>query len=289
MQASPLAGDALQFDRAEPVDPAGPSDTATPVVRCNACSASPLGMYFDVSGETVCGSCKEQIERDGVPVRGALPTLRAVTYGFGAAILGAVIYYGVIAITDFEIGLVAILIGYMVGWAIRRGAGGRGGRRLQVAGIALTYFAVALAYTPLAMRDVEEEITADADAVAMVEAPGAAEPPLVNDEAVTSGLLVMDSAYVVAQAGEPGAESAVDVEVESAMTSPRAFAIIAVFVLALPLAYVFGTMPTGLISALIIGFGMHQAWRMTGATKLVISGPLRVGGAGDVPDPEPVR
>jgi hypothetical protein len=56
-----------------------------------------------------------------------------------------------------------------------------------------------------------------------------------------------------------------------------AIGIVLGFVLALPLLVVFGTMPTGLISAAIIGFGMHQAWRMTGADALVISGPYAVG------------
>ena len=36
-------------------------------------------------------------------------------------------------------------------------------------------------------------------------------------------------------------------------------------------------MPGGLITAAIIGFGMHQAWRMTAAPQLTITGPYRVG------------
>ena len=38
-------------------------------------------------------------------------------------------------------------------------------------------------------------------------------------------------------------------------------------------------LPGGLISAAIIAFGMQQAWRMTGAPQLQISGPYRIGPA----------
>ena len=51
---------------------------------------------------------------------------------------------------------------------------------------------------------------------------------------------------------------------------------ILLFVFALPVIVIFGSLPGGLISALIIGFGMHQAWRMTGARKSEITGPFKV-------------
>ena len=40
-----------------------------------------------------------------------------------------------------------------------------------------------------------------------------------------------------------------------------------------------GSMPGGIISAAIIGFGMYQAWNMTAAPVLVFEGPFKVGGA----------
>ena len=67
-----------------------------------------------------------------------MPLAIAAIFGLGAALAGAAIYYAVIAITHFEIGLVAILIGYMVGYAVRKGAGGRGGLRFQILAALLT-------------------------------------------------------------------------------------------------------------------------------------------------------
>jgi hypothetical protein len=165
----------------------------------------------------------------------------ALLFGLGAGIAGAIIYYAVIAITNFEIGIVAILIGYMVGYAVRKGAGGRGGRRFQVLAVTLTYIAVGLAYTPIAMKGALETKTA------------------ASSEAAPAGAV---------QLVKTGA---------SPIAVARRIGMLAVLAVALPVLVVAGSMPTGLLSAAIIFFGMQQAWRMTGLPRLVVSGPYRVG------------
>jgi hypothetical protein len=164
--------------------------------------------------------------------------VRAAIFGVGAAIAGAILYYGVIAITNLEIGIVAIAIGYMVGYAIRRATGGRGGRRLQILAIVLTYWSVGLAYTPVAFKQLAkaEQTTTSTDTTREVE------------DALTGSQLVIALAFVAA------------------------------LTVVLPVMVVFGSLPGGLISAAIIGFGMAQAWRMTAAPTLVVSGPYRIGG-----------
>jgi hypothetical protein len=165
---------------------------------------------------------------------------RTGLYGLGATIAGAVLYYAIIAITDFEIGIVAIAIGYMVGYAVRAGARGRGGRRFQVLALALTYWAVGLAYTPLAFRGMSEQSEGQAQ--------------------TTPASPASDST------------DAADADVNI----PFAVAFLLVFSLALPVLVVAGSMPGGLISAAIIAFGMHQAWRMTAAPQVQITGPYRI-------------
>jgi hypothetical protein len=44
-----------------------------------------------------------------------------------------------------------------------------------------------------------------------------------------------------------------------------------------------GSLPSGLISAAIIFFGMAQAWKMTGTPVIEITGPYRVGAGPVVP------
>ena len=48
------------------------------------------------------------------------------------------------------------------------------------------------------------------------------------------------------------------------------------FTVALPVLSVVSSFPSGLISAAIIAFGMHQAWRMTAAPNVQITGPYRI-------------
>ena len=146
----------LQFETAVTPDVSSEATVARGVT-CAACGSTIPEQYFDVNGQPVCESCRDQIARQAETPRSWAVLARAGLFGVGAAIVGAVLYYAVIAITDLEIGLVAIAIGYMVGYAVHRGAGGRGGRRFQVLALVLTYWAVGLAYTPLAFQGMSRE------------------------------------------------------------------------------------------------------------------------------------
>jgi hypothetical protein len=237
----------LQFETAIPRSVPPPLTGQQPGVLCAACQQMTADEYFDVNGQSVCAACRSDIELRGEPARGSLPLARAALFGFGAAIAGAVLYYAVVAITNFEIGLVAIAIGYMVGYAIRTGAGGRGGRTLQVLAIVLTYWAVGLAYVPIAF-------TASVEESQQAAAADPASP---------------------ASSTEPAAADAAADDQEFSFTMAAASILFLSF--ALPVLVVAGSLPGGLISAAIIGFGMHQAWRMTAAPQLTITGPYRVG------------
>lgn len=265
MPASPLAGNALSFDRQEAAQASGPQ--VADVAHCASCTARLTTYYYDVEGTPACGVCKEKRVRAAAPLKGTVATVRSLAFGLAASLIGAVVYCAVISVTDFEIGLVAVLTGYIVGWSLRRGAGDRGGRRLQVAGVALTYLSVALAYTPLAMKGAVDEAvaqaTADSIAAAEVRAPAMA-------------LGAHSSAAAQQGIAEADVEMSAAYEDDAVMSGPRAFLVVLSFVLALPLFVIFGSMPIGLVSALIIGFGMRQAWRMTAATRPHIAGPLRV-------------
>jgi len=178
--------------------------------------------------------------------RGIVPMLVAAAFGLGAGIVGAAIYFAVIAIAHLEIGIVAILIGYMVGYSVRRGARGRGGLRFQILAAALTYFSVALAYAPLAIQQ------------AMNEKP----------------------AQVATQADGTASTQAVTPEAPKRPSGARALlsvVLLSGLIVALPVLVVIGSFPSGLISAFIIAIGMRQAWRMTGAPVVTVAGPYRVG------------
>jgi hypothetical protein len=254
----------LQFDRVETTG-ASPDATATaPEVVCAVCSKSVGSEYYHVNDKPVCAGCRDVLLSAAATPRTTGPLVRAGLFGLGAAIAGAAIYYAVIAITNFEIGLVAILIGYMVGYSVRKGAAGRGGRRFQVVALVLTYWAVGLAYTPLAFKEVMGKGNDTASQTSDSTTAVAPAPPDDNAAASRDSAVVTDA---ISKADEP-------------MTG-RSFllglGLLFVFVFALPVMYIIGSLPGGLLSALIIFIGMRQAWTMTAAHKLEISGPYKVG------------
>jgi hypothetical protein len=248
MDSNPGGPPPLQFDTLVPR--VTPSDLGTPPgVTCAVCQQAIASEYFDVNGQSVCNACRSQLEHLGQTPRSWGVFAIAGLFGLGAAIAGAILYYAVVAITNFEIGIVAIAIGYMVGWSIRKGAGGRGGRRFQVLAVVLTYWAVGLAYTPLTFQQIAED----------------------GEKQRTATETAAPATPVTAPGESPDPAQSVNL--------PLALGILFGFSLALPVLAVISSLPGGLISAAIIAFGMQQAWRMTGAPPLQISGPYRIAAA----------
>jgi hypothetical protein len=113
----------------------------------------------------------------------------------------------------------------------------------------LTYGAVALAYAPVVIsaalkEDKEQALKTSTDSgqpPPSSSLQAASEPPLTTG-GVVLGLLMTGG-----------------------------------FIAALPVLIVFSSLPSGLISAAIIFFGMQQAWKMTGVPSLQVLGPFRVG------------
>jgi len=264
----------LQFDRvvtgSASADAAAPTVTG-PTVICEMCGKSVGSEYYHVNEKPVCSSCRDTLLAAAKTPRTVGPLLRAGLFGLGAAIAGAAIYYAVIAITNFEIGLVAILIGYMVGWGVRKGAGGRGGRRFQVLALVLTYWAVGLAYTPLAFK----ELTRDEKSAQLLgDSATADSTAAIGDTAIASLPSATSERADVSNAEDSSASA------DEPMTGRKfllALGMMFVFVFALPVMYIIGSFPGGILSALIIGIGLHQAWTMTGPPKLTVSGPYKVG------------
>jgi hypothetical protein len=252
----------LQFDRVETTG--SPSQSVAPgvtAVTCAVCGKSVGDEYFTANGKPICANCRQVVTTAAATPRSVGPLLLAALFGFGASVAGAAIYYAVIAITNLEIGIVAIVIGYMVGWAVRKGAGGRGGRRFQILALALTYWAVGLAYAPLAYKEVvKNKVSSSAQ----------------FDSTATNQSTIGERLGDSAQAAAPGGTSGVKDEVRS-RDALVALGGLFLLIFALPVMSVVGSMPFGLLSALIIFIGLRQAWHMTGAHQLEISGPYKVG------------
>ncbi len=281
------AADELQFDRALPAD----ASAAGGAVVCSGCHRPVADRYYQVGAAVTCAACKDAVERMQGELaarwRGARGLLRAFGLGLGAAVAGAAIYFGVIAITKWELALVALLIGWMVGWAVRRGSGGLGGRRYQVLALSLTYFSVGLAYTPLAFKAIAEGMKKPAATATSAGAPArgaaTAPPAAVSTPAATPAPAPATTPAPAARTAAPDTGAARAGKMNPAAAVGILLLLVVVGSLVLPVVYVIGTLPSGLLSAVIIGVGMHQAWKMTRAQAIPITGPYEVGAAPAAP------
>src|SRR5262245_60104113 len=134
-------GPDLQFDQAE-------YESAPASAQCAECRRQLIGHYYDVNGLTVCEACRYTIESRQASGSSAGRFLRALGAGLVAAVAGGLLYYAIAAISGYEFGLIAIVVGYGVGAAVRWGSNGRGGWRYQTLAMLLTYLAIVSTYVP---------------------------------------------------------------------------------------------------------------------------------------------
>ena len=138
----PIEPDAIQFDQAEYATPV-PSDPT-----CDVCHRVVLDSYYEINGKVVCASCRQGVE---AALRGGSRlgrVFKALVLGSAAALIGAVLYYAFVRITNVNFGPVAVVLGLMVGGAVRKGSGNRGGRFYQLLAVFLAYSSIAGMHVP---------------------------------------------------------------------------------------------------------------------------------------------
>ena len=108
-QSDTPTAEGLQFDRATTVSG---SVAPSPVVVCKGCSLTIATQYYDVNGHAVCDTCQAAVAAGAETPKGIGTFVKAAAFSAGAGVVGAAIYYAVIAFAHLEIGIVAILIGY---------------------------------------------------------------------------------------------------------------------------------------------------------------------------------
>lgn len=275
---TPTEDGGLDFERADFGD--APVDTS---LVCSACGSGVGSTYFTRDNEVFCARCEG-------PARAAWPPGSAPTRFFGAAFAGTLaaavasaLWLAVTELTGYEIGLIAIAVGWIVGIAIQLGNRGTGGVPYQLLAGFLTYTAIVATYVPMIVSELETEWTDPALVESEVEADpdsllaGLEHPPptTLDDEPVFA-----DQNLAAPGSALPSAEDLAPEE-ETLQLSPEEARLTAV-VLAIPFAYALPFLAgvENIIGILIIGFALHQAWRMTGKHQPVWGGPYDVGSDG---------
>ena len=222
----------LQLDRAE--------FDGTYGTACGACAKALTTEYYEANGLTVCADCCEKLRAVGTTGTSLTRGMRALAAGAAAALAGSVLYYAILALTGYEFGLIAIVVGMVVGKAVNWGAHGRGGWRYQAMAIALTYLAIVSSYVPLIVRQIGKQ-------------PVAAEASARTGETAT-----------------PAAQNqAADEAPPTAAGAIAAIAILIGLVLALP--FLGGV--ENIMGMIIIGIGLYEAWKFNRKGRVTITGP----------------
>jgi hypothetical protein len=116
--------------------------------HCQFCHQPIATSYFRVNAAMTCPSCAEKVRRD-LALDTAGVFARSLLFGFGAAVLGLILYATFMIMTNISLGYATLAVGWMVGKAMVKGSSGITGRRYQIAAAILTYVASTLARIPV--------------------------------------------------------------------------------------------------------------------------------------------
>jgi hypothetical protein len=208
-------------------------------VRCVVCRTPITGEYFHAQGQVVCPDCAARVEASQkAPPRISLGT--AALYGGAAAIACCIGYALVEIVTGLELGILALFVGIGIGRAVRAGSKGRGGRPQQILAVVLTYFAISVSSVPVMLYHFskQQNQAPKADTTQQQQIQPADPPQTLSVTSILLPLLALG--------------------------------------LASPFLQLTGNIGSGLLSLIILFFGMQRAWAITGGSEILVSGPYKL-------------
>jgi hypothetical protein len=254
----------LQFERAEYAE-GQPAAT-----HCAACRQALVGSYYLVGARPTCERCKTDLELGQTQGSSAGRFLTASLYGLAAGAAGAGLWYAVEALTNMRVGLISIVVGLMVGGAVKAGSKGRGGPLYQVLAVFLTYTSIVSTYVPAIftvmkqkMHEDDKTPSAPGKPAASAETPEATAPPTTT--AVSSS-----------EAKTPA---------PSVGRALLAVGLLVVLLFALAFAAPFLEGAQNIVGLLIIAFGLWEAWKINRRQNLAITGPYSMSAPPVAPAP----
>jgi hypothetical protein len=142
---------------------------------CKACGRALGAHHYRVNGVLTCSECAERLKAKS-PKDSHAAFVRGLIFGVGGAVLGLILFVAFALTTGLVIGFVALAVGYIVGKAIVLGSKGQGGRRYQIAAVALTYIAVSLSAVPIAVAPHPAALAVDGAVLGRLAVLGLASP-----------------------------------------------------------------------------------------------------------------
>jgi hypothetical protein len=113
--------------------PAAAPEAAPVCALCGATVAAGTGAV--ANGRSLCATCTSQVERDFQEQTRNARIAPAIALGLVGSIVGAAVWAGIAIATNYAIGYVAVLVGFLAGYGVRRGAGST--RTQLIRGIAI--------------------------------------------------------------------------------------------------------------------------------------------------------
>jgi hypothetical protein len=248
----------LQFDRAQ-------FDEASSPAGCKVCGVLLHGSYFEANGHTVCEACSYTLREAGEAGSRTGRVLRAIGAGAGAAFAGTLLYWGILAASGYEFGLIAIVVGYGVGKAVHWGSRGRGGWAYQTLAMGLTYLAIVSAYVPQILT----EVMKDRPAAHAQATPGGGQPAAGAPDSSRAAEEAAATTPAVAEPASAGRRPGVG-------SLLFAFGVLLLIACAAP--FLAGVQ--NVFGLVIIGIGMYEAWKLNRHVPLVITGPHALASGG---------
>jgi hypothetical protein len=227
--------------------------------RCKSCSQSIGSQYYRVNGALTCSYCGEQAKLRA-PQDSHQTFVRGLLFGIGGAVLGLIIYAGFGIITGLMLGYISLAVGYIVGKAIMKGTNGLGGRRYQIAAVALTYAAVSLSAIPIGISQIVKHRNEQKQNLVKHAPPPSIDPgESTEPDATAEAPLQPVTPQSVAPKPKMSIGSAIGMLTLAGLASPF-------LELQDPLH--------GAIGLIILFVGIRIAWKLTAAAKLDILGPF---------------
>jgi hypothetical protein len=240
--------------------------------RCKTCGQSLGSQYYRVNGAVTCNYCGEQaVARK--PLDSHQIFVRGLLFGIGGAVLGLILYAGFGIITGLMLGYISLAVGYIVGKAIMKGTNGIGGRRYQIAAVALTYAAVSLSAIPIGISQIikhKNEQRHNLRAHATTPAATQASPTPYADGSDRSASNASAAASDDPQ-DEPQDET--EVRTKPPMSLSAAIGALLFAGLASPFLELQDSIH-GIIGLVILFVGLRIAWQLTAEKPLDVLGPF---------------